>query len=155
MDGLQTNVTMIRTIFILLLPTFCMAQSPTVAYTLDTLAKDSFFLMETVTRPMSGSPRPQELTTSLLFRDTSELTAYVVGLKQQLAEMNTRIAHITGERDFLAAKIHVISGLQDSVFFKSGGVDDRSALPPPMQNVKAASQPKQPAQKPKKAKKKN
>lgn len=104
-------------IFFLIFPLFpAMAQTLSISYSIDTVGgRDSFFLVETISRTIPESTRPQETTTSILFRDTSELVAYIERLKTDRTNLTTRIDQMETQMTLLTARISEIEDLRDSV----------------------------------------
>ena len=102
-------------ILFLLFPAALSAQI-NISYSIDTIGgKDSFFLEETISRPLQGSTRPQTTTTSLLFRDTAELGAYIVRLNEERATLSTRVTQLQTQLSLLTSRITTITELRDSV----------------------------------------
>ena len=98
-----------------------------ISYSIDTVGgKDSFFLVEIVSRAIPESTRPQATTTSILFRDTSELTAYISRLSVEKASLTTRIDQMNAQLALLGSRITAISDLRDSVL-PLLGVQNRQA----------------------------
>ena len=64
-----------KTLFFLLFSVGLSAQN--ITYKLEYLKADSMFLTETIFQPVEGSPRPQEVVTSLFFRDTLALNTFI------------------------------------------------------------------------------
>ena len=145
-------------IFFLLFPAALSAQI-NISYSIDTIGgKDSFFLEETISRPLQGSTRPQTTTTSLLFRDTAELGAYIVRLNEERATLSTRVTQLQTQLSLLTSRITTITELRDSVMpiiaqrrgMVGGGVG-RGAIIPPSAFVRedvTPTTPKKPAKKP-------
>lgn len=104
-----------RYLLLLLLP-FSVSAQIDISYAIDTVGgKDSFFLVETISRPIQGSTRPQSTTTSLLFRDTAELGGYIVRLNEERATLSARVAQMQAQLSLLNSRISTITELRDSV----------------------------------------
>lgn len=115
-----------------------------VTYSLDTVGgKDSFFLVETITKKIAESPRPQETQTSILFKDTSELIAYIARMRADRISLATRLTQLEAQLDLLDSRITVIQALRDSVLPLLGNAVTKSANAPP----EPAQAPKQPKKK--------
>jgi len=101
-----------------------------ISYSIDTVGgRDSFFLVESVSRPIPGTTRPQQTTTSILFRDTAELTAYVAKLSDEKAALTTRIAQMNAQLQLLGSRITTIGALRDSVLPLLGAQNRQVARP--------------------------
>lgn len=103
---------MSKAIFVILaimaLPFVAAAQKPQVRYEIEPAGRDSFYLVETVYRPIPGSTRPQELKTPVFFSDTTAFVAYVREMKTDFDNMEKDLKERADEAAFLAAKIRVI-----------------------------------------------
>ena len=84
------------------------AQKPQVKYEIEMAGKDSFYLVETVIRPIAGASRPQELKTPVFFPDTLSFVAYIREMKQDYDKRELELKTKADEAAFLAAKIRVI-----------------------------------------------
>lgn len=104
-----------RYLLLLLLP-FSLSAQIDISYAIDTVGgKDSFFLVETISRPIQGSTRPQSTTTSLLFRDTAEFGGYIVRLNEERATLSARVTQMQTQLSLLNSRISTITELRDSV----------------------------------------
>lgn len=104
-------MTMSKLILILIVaafPALAAAQKPQVKYEIEPAGKDSFYLVETVIRPIAGSARPQELKTPILFRDTTDFVVFVRDMKADFDKREAELKTKADEAAFLAAKIRVI-----------------------------------------------
>lgn len=63
-------------------------QTATISYSLDTIRRDSFFLIETFSTTKADSPRPVETVTPQLFQATEQLDAYVNYLEDEAKKAN-------------------------------------------------------------------
>ena len=66
-----------KTFLLFLLSAPCFSQ---VTYTIERLKPDSIFLTETIISPIQGSPRAQEVSTSVLLKSESDLQKVLDGL---------------------------------------------------------------------------
>lgn len=123
-------------LFILaILPAMIPAQTLDVSYSIDTVGgKDSFFLVETISRTISESPRPQSTTTSILFRDTAEFSAYILRMQTDRANLSTRITQMQAQLTLLESRLVVIQDLRDSVMPLISSVQQRVFVTPPPQS---------------------
>lgn len=103
---------------------FCLALSAgmasaqtTVNYSFDTAA-DGIYLVERMEKTIPNNPRKQTVETPLFLRDTSGVSGYLASLKQRKNEVDAQVRAGIAESDFLRAKINVLSGMADSLFFK-------------------------------------
>lgn len=118
-------------IFLLFMPALSASQTLDITYSLDTVGgKDSFFLVETVTKSIAESTRPQTTETSILFKDTTELVAYIERMKSDRASLSTRITQMQAQLTLLDSRIIVIQGLRDSVLPLLGDSVSRSVARP-------------------------
>lgn len=85
-------------------------------YSLDTFGIDSFFLVETVSTPQFGLPRPSETSTPIYFRDTSELTAFINVLRADSAAIQRQYEALSAQKYAWYYKIERLECLRDSVF---------------------------------------
>lgn len=125
--------------FLFLLPALVRAQD-TITYTfaLDTISSDSFFLLETVSRPQPGLPRPIETTTPYYFFSTEEFDRFILLLKNDSVALDQQVKYILDAKDAMKYKLARIQCLRDSVFkgYSCGtGVGSRMALAPPSETV--------------------
>lgn len=118
-------------IFLLFMPALSASQTLDITYSLDTVGgKDSFFLVETVTKSIAESTRPQITETSILFKDTTELVAYIERMKSDRASLSTRVTQMQAQLTLLDSRITVIQGLRDSVLPLLGDSVGRSVSRP-------------------------
>jgi predicted membrane metal-binding protein len=90
-------------------------QAPTVrntlTYSIDTLSRDSFFLVETVYSYIDGMPRPQIQVNQKLFRSTIELDGFLVTTSKEAsdyaeqAERLATLAQVSALRKNLLAEL--------------------------------------------------
>lgn len=99
-------------ILILFLPLLSFAQeTATIRFSLDTLRRDSFFLIETIAVTKDNAPRPVENTTPQLFKSPEQLDAYVSYLENEAkkateqAQKYAQAAELAGLRAQLIAQL--------------------------------------------------
>lgn len=68
---------LLKILLFILISSPCFSQ---VTYTIERLKPDSIFLTETIISPIQGSPRAQEISTSVLLKSESDLQKVLDGL---------------------------------------------------------------------------
>lgn len=68
---------------------FAQGQAMTISYTIDPVAVDSFFLVETIAIPDEG-PRPYIKINQFLFRSTDQLDQYVTALDSEVIDFSNK-----------------------------------------------------------------
>jgi hypothetical protein len=112
-------------------------------YSLDTFGVDSFFLIETVSTPQIGLPRPSQTSTPIYFRDTSEMTAYINVLRADSAVIERQYAALAAQKYAWFYKIKRLECLRDSVFLGTScgtSIGSRMVTAPPPE-MQAQSEP--------------
>lgn len=140
----------------LLLSLFASAQPESgkiVVYKLDTIAPDSFYLLEKSFVPSGG--RRDTLVNYILFRDTASFGAFYRNLAQQADGLTKKIDFLTVERDSVKARAQRLGALKTALgnFTVSSGNKARQSekVDVPMK-IEATAPVKQPPDKKKKKK---
>lgn len=114
-----------------------------VSYALDTLRKDSFFLIETTTIHVQGAPRSTVNETPVFFSDTMAFNLYILALRQRQRDLEAQKSQLTTEYTEVTAQVSDLTELRDSVFRGvtgfGGGGGGRSVLLPPNLSMSVAS----------------
>ncbi len=100
----KTTTTIIAILFFALT-----ANAQKIAYKIDYVRPDSFFLVEHISQGFAGSPRPQEVTTALLFRDTVALTKFFDNLETERNETRAEYDKALKAYDVVAAKMDAMN----------------------------------------------
>lgn len=113
-----------------LLPSLCFGQSESskiVVYRLDTIASDSFYLLEKSFVPSGG--RRDTLANYILFRDTASFGAFYRNLAQQADGLTKKIDFLTAERDSVRARANRLAVLSTALSNFLSSAQNRSAAP--------------------------
>ena len=101
------------------LPVLAFGQTPvpkqvsTLTYSMDTIRRDSFFLVETVSTTTDGKPRPETSITPQLFRDPAQLDAYVAYLEDEAKKANDQALRYAQAAQLSALKAQLIGRLKE------------------------------------------
>lgn len=112
----------------------------TYTYTLDTIRRDSFFLVETIKYPSPGLPRGYETKNNYFFRDTASFNVMVRALKSDSANIGIQVRRINDEKNAIGYRIARLECLRDSVFSGAsctGSIGRRTLLAPPTEAMEA------------------
>jgi hypothetical protein len=89
-----------------------MGSAQTVQYSIEFLKPDSIFVVERASQLSPESPRPQEIITSRLFRDTSELSAFALQLKTEAENLALDVARMKQRSDFMTQRANAINSMK-------------------------------------------
>jgi|GEM_PF-3730603 len=104
------------TLLFCLLSFWAHAQTISIAYTLENETDvDSFYLVETVTKSVQGSARPQTIVTPILFRDTTTFMSFSQGATNEATTAQDRAASLQTEANFLTARAAALTSLVDTL----------------------------------------
>lgn len=79
-----------------------------VNYRIERAGRDSFYLIETVLRPMPGTGRNQKTETPMLFTGTADFLGYIDEIKREYDRQAAQIKLELSQQEVLAAKIRAI-----------------------------------------------
>ena len=97
----------------LLLPIMAFAQeTATISYSLDTIRRDSFFLIETFSTTKADAPRPVETITPQLFSDPLQLDSYVNYLEDEAKKANEQAQKYTQAAQLAGLRAQLITQLK-------------------------------------------
>lgn len=100
-------------IFILLICVLpIIAQSQSVTYSLEWIRPDSFFLVENISQTFQGSPRPQEVTTAIPFRDTSQLSNFYLRIEAEAKDAYAEFQKIQAKSVFMSQRLMAMNLLR-------------------------------------------
>lgn len=123
---------------LLLASFFCQAQdTTTVAFVLDTLRSDSFFLQVSTTFKPQGQARGNTLTEDVFFSDTLSFNLYISAWAQKLADLEKQKNQFALTYNAVSDQVTYLTGLRDSIFRgESPGL--RGLRPPPPEFAETA-----------------
>lgn len=113
-------------------------------FALDVIRTDSFYLNSTTVQRSTIEPRPVELQTPKLFRDTAEFTAYINSVSLEFNAISAQYQALSLRKAQVNYHVERLKCLRDSVFYgrPCSGVGARMfALPPPEEMGTEMSQP--------------
>ncbi len=120
---------------LLLMPCHLFSQdSTTYTFRLDTFGVDSLFLVETVSTPQPGKPRPIETEYHTFFSDTAQLTAHIASMLSEYDVLTAQVAEISRRKAAWDYRYNRVLCLRDSVFYGASctGVGSRTVKAPPI-----------------------
>lgn len=107
--------------------------STTYTFRLDTFGVDSLFLVETVSTPQPGKPRPIETEYPTFFSDTAQLTAHIASMLSEYDVLTAQVTEISRRKAAWDYRYNRVLCLRDSVFYGASctGVGSRTVKAPP------------------------
>lgn len=87
-------------------------QAQNVSYSIECVRQDSFFLIETISQSFAGSPRPQEVVTALLFRDTSDLSKFFDRLEVERNDTRSEFDKVSTKMEAMNIRANAIRALR-------------------------------------------
>lgn len=133
-----------------LVPATAQVDTTEYVFGLNVIRTDSFFLNSTTVQRSSIEPRPVELLTPKLFRDTAEFTAYINTVALEFNALAAQYIALSNRKAGVFYHVERLKCLRDSVFYglPCSGVGARMLAPPPQEMDLMPEPEKEPPKKP-------